>query len=177
MSFGAVCFCSYACESSYCELSEVSLNVCFMHFFYSCIYRDAQSGSHGRWDVVAGQHQSNGLLQSELRPSQLETSYSTAEDQPNGRLSSTSVSPSSFWVFNLNFLSTFLSRSFLFLILLFTPAWFLLYYKCLCLFSTGRSSLWATGPVWLMTSSTWRGGFSLLHTESFRAWNLLYRSI
>ncbi len=105
MSFGAVCFCSYACESSYSVLSEVSLNVCFMLFLYLCIYRDAQSGSHGRWDVVAGQHQSNRLLQSELRPSQLETSYSTAEDQPNGRLSSTSVSPSSFlfeyflWVF------------------------------------------------------------------------------
>lgn len=64
-------------------LSEVSLNVCFM-FFFCCIYRNAQSGSHGRRDVVAGQHQSNGILPSELRPPQLETSHSTADEQPKG---------------------------------------------------------------------------------------------
>lgn len=113
MSFGAVCFCSFACDLSYTELSEVSLNICFMFFFYSCIYRDTQSGSRGRWDVVAGQHQSNRLLQSKLRPSQLETADSAADDQPNGtaptmpffHLSQSIIFP--FWEFPLIFRSPF----------------------------------------------------------------------
>lgn len=113
------------CVSVYMHWATVTVRSVIKHLFhvlfFCCIYRDSQSGSHGRRDVVAGKHQSNGLLQSELRPPQLETSHSTADDQPNG-ISFFHLCQS-FWLFSFHpkhFQVFLLSRFFRFLILLIT---------------------------------------------------------